>query len=746
MNYGKFFKINLSESVDGVTIYDYVDLPAYFGELKTISPKYPINVVITKDAVRFRLHYCAYKYEDGQYAYDIVDNDNVTSAKTVHQDEVILELPFADSSMAPVSDVLAHIYGARFPLSVSSNSQENEDTDYLAQLLNNRYSLQETGGLVSEADKEMYQALRDNVDGDRSFSSIWLMGLKADCEKRSVSFNLKDSSGEYYIGFLRKLVLDFMFDLKHTDLFQNSTDYERMYSGLMSDFMFSSLMHKCEYYYTRGLIVDAIDKAARHGNPADEKKNIRLLYAPSLFASEKAWVDDIMNPAAERVFCDSSEISQDKNKSSRIKRALATVFAPIRLKSDVNDSWFNDPEEELRRVCFTMRGMNEERHLCNTETVAEYISIPDKTLVHAQRSRVSRWFLKRNAFVDAFHVHFPRFIDYMLPALIVLLAVVAVFCTDVWTKEFWSGRFYAVLNTVVALTGFMSVVSLILIHRRTRKGKTLPIAKVNLVGKRLLWWTLWVGVAACAILVLYKPELYNLPSHPFTILSIASILIFVSGPLWANVKIIPNVHLTYPRLIASIAAAWFTLAIGNELFISFFDIVPSSLACSLLSLIVFFFVLYDLNKDLPNAPSIVKFARSVGVLSVSLCLSLLVGLFVVNFVGERFLERSGNLGNVTRALESDGQGGAYMSTYGQTVSFEDSISESSELGQLSRLEGSRVRKADASKGTPVATVWTFANGYRLFILNGFLIQFAFLAMFIGVFIQMVFEEKSLNEL
>lgn len=743
MNYGKFFKINLTESVDGVTIYDYVDLPAYFGEPKKISPKYPVSAVITNTAVRFRLHYCAYKYGDGQYAYDIVDNAHVTSAKTVHLDEVILELPFADNT-EPASSVLTHIYSTRFPLLASGESKEDEENVYLAQLLNKRYGQRPAEDNLSDADRRMYQDLRDCIDGDRSFSSIWLMGLRETGADKTFWINLKDAGGKYYIGFLRKLVLDFMFDLKHTDVFQNSADYERMYSGLMSDFMFSSLMHKCEYYYNRGLIVDAIDKAARHGNPLEEKNNIRQLYAPRLFESERIWIDDIMNPQAEKVFCDTSAVQQQgKDRWAHYKRALATVFSPIRLKCDANDSWFNNPEEELRRVCFTMRGKNEEMHLCNTETVAEYITIHDKTPVHVQRSRVSRWFLKRNAFVDAFHVHFPRLIDYLLPVLIVALAGIAVFCGEVWTKEFWHGHYFLVFNSVVATTCIMSLISLILMTYRNRRGKTLPVAKVNIIGKRLLWWTLWLGTAASAILCLYKPD-YS--GRPFQILALVSAVIFLSGSLWANVKIIPNIHLTYPRLIASIAAAWFTLAIGNELFISFFDVIPSALACALLSLIVFIFVLYNMNKDLPNAPSIVKFARGIGVLAVSLCLSIVIGIFVINFVGERFLERNGNLGSINNSFVAENRND-YESAYGQTISVSDGMGPaSSELQQLSRLESSTVAKAGSAKEYPVATVWTFANGYRLFILNGFLIQFAFLAMFIGVFIQMIFEEKSLNEL
>lgn len=748
MNYGKFFKLNLTESIDGVTIYDYVDLPAYFGENKLISPKYPISVVITGTTVRFRLHYCAYKFSDGNYAYNVLDNEEVASAKTVHLDEVILELPYAENKMEPVSSVLPHIFSARFPLLVATDSIENDENVYLSQLLNRRYGKHERED-NPDADMRMYEELRNSIDKDRTFSTIWLMGLRENNVDESAFINLKDSDGRFYIGFLRKLVLDFMFDLKHTDVFQNSSDYERMHSGLMEDFMFSALMHKCEYYYNRGLIVDAIDKAARHGNPVEEKNNIRLLYVPKLFESESTWIDDIMNPQAERVFGNSAVVYSGSNAKEIIRKRLSTVFSPIRLRSDACDYWFADPEEELRRVYFTMRGKNEEKHLCNSETVTEYINLPDKRTVHAQRSRISRWFLQRNSFVDSFHVHFPRFVDYVLPAFIVALTVLAVSRGELWTKEFWSGRYFQVFNTIVGVAGFIAAASIILMSWHSRKGRTLSIAKLHLVGKRLLWWSIWTGTALCAVLCLYKYGAHV----AFWILAGTSLLTFLSGPIWANVRIVQNVHLTYPRLIASIAAAWFTLVIGNELLISFFDVIPSGLACTLLSVIVFIFVLYDMNRDLPSAPATVKFARSLGVICVSLCISIVIGVFVINFVGERFLERSGNLGSVTTAL-SEKDLATYQEVYGQTLTLPKSESGPiAEVGHLSKLEQGQVgrvsgrgKKVISEKKYPIATVWTFANGYRLFILNGLLIQFAFLAMFIGVFIQMLFEEKNLNEL
>lgn len=89
MNYGKFFKLNLEESkvVDKVSVYDYMDLPAYFGNPKPMSPKYPISVCITQDALRFCLHYCVYhKKGTCQFLYTI--DDKPGDIETIHMQEV----------------------------------------------------------------------------------------------------------------------------------------------------------------------------------------------------------------------------------------------------------------------------------------------------------------------------------------------------------------------------------------------------------------------------------------------------------------------------------------------------------------------------------------------------------------------------------------------------------------------------------------------------------------------------------
>ena len=72
------------------------------------------------------------------------------------------------------------------------------------------------------------------------------------------------------------------------------------------------------------------------------------------------------------------------------------------------------------------------------------------------------------------------------------------------------------------------------------------------------------------------------------------------------------------------------------------------------------------------------------------------------------------------------------------------FSEKERVGYLTELEIKKKGDADSYK---IATKIDIANKkYTFFILRDFWIQFSFVAMFIGIFIQMIFEEKRITEM
>lgn len=807
MNYGKYFRLNLKESkvVDGIAVYDYIDLPAYFGRSKSISPKYPITAVICQDSVRFRLHYCAYKVEQEegkvfQYFYSSEEalKKHCVEVRMVHMQEIILELPFVNEVKESLTDAINNIYFTSFPLlGADCNTEKKDNEGFIYQLLSKRYRPDkwnwETSNTIEE---ESYKSLQKNIDGDKSYSTLWLMGLQRegiheDKQEGPKYIDLTDGEDEEnnvkakYVGFLRKLLLDFMFDLAHSDIFQSSPNYTAMYSGLKSNFLFSALMHKCEYYYYRGLTLDAISDVEKLGAiPKDDKDNrkkfIRELYATKLFEAEKAWVEDITNPLAEQYFKESDDDFLSHEQASIWKKIKnwwekGNRFKVLResFRNWLNESfrtcifvtrpnWFADPEEEMRRVCFTMKDIDSKKnHLCNSETVAEYLNIKSRDGVMDLRVHISRWFLRRNAFLDVLHLHVFKYAHITIPILIfciagwMLLSGSTFFSQDWWctTPIMWRiilGTWLAGL--VVSLSMWIILTYYTPKLDNKRDIDVLEGWRKRLVAKRMFWWVIFGGVDLSLFFVAINaaPQ-YNIWAL-LAAVAFALVALILSWTDIIHIKLVKNVHLLLPRLVASIAAAWLSLAIGNELFQSFFDALPSWLTCGLLSFVVLFFILYEMNKSIPNKSGLVKLIRSIEMLVASYLVSIVVGLFIINFTGERFMERSGYLETFhSEYLANTGDSAKFV--YNQDYYYKEGALSKDSLNRdyLNDLENLTITRhgAEESSCGPVITYWEVQVGdetHRFFVLRDFLIQFAFLAMFIGVFIQMIFEEKSITDM
>jgi len=806
MNYGKFFRLNLKESklVDGIAVYDYIDLPAYFGSTKPISPKYPITLIITNNCVKFRLHYCAYNVNEGQgtgkYFYEMDDAINEANKSSsnieknllngsirgedvvqiVHMQEVFLELPFDYTNR--LSSLIKHTYYSHFP-------HLDKGEGFLNMLIDKRYG--DYFSIIpadNSTEEKQYKTLRQSIDGDRSYSTLWLMGLgqnetnfshngiierslvtkdkerfvwkvskdKYLCELKDILYkadtlfpvekgeykiaivgldkpaiiyvgkkgvleritceSIKETSEailnraqtSYYTGFLRKLLLDFMFDLQHSDVFQSSNTYNEMYSGLMSDFFFSSLIHKCEYYYYRGIVKDVVKDA--EGLYVEDKetklKNIGSLYAPKLFDAEKQWVEDIMNPSAEKEFnyvpndfnsqnVQSDFIKRSKDFIKRSKEGFSRIFNSN--KFIVRNQWFVAPEEELQRICFKKEDcLTNKTHVCSSNDLAEYLGISrtNRKAINALRTKESQWFFKRFDFRDAYHLHLFKYSH--LCGFWILFALVFftfLFCHDIARQNFWDnkstflvggGVSYLIIIVFAYIRGYMFT-------RIYYAGAEDPLCVAH---KNSIWKRAFFGLSLIAVpIVMMVVGAWRLEMTWIKWMTLIIGIIILQVLIWRS-NGVSNIHLVYPRLIASITAAWLTLAIGNELFQTFYKEKVSPFSCVILGIIVLFFLMYEINRQIPYVSVSQKIWRSIQMLVFSYAISLAIGISIINFIGKESLQASDKH--------------LYCDSYVQQF------------------------------------LWDL-DGYKFLFLPDFLIQFSFLAMFIGIFIQMLFEEKNITE-
>ena len=815
MNYGKFFRLNknLSRIEEGYAVYDYIDLPAYFTRSidNQMSPKYPVSMTVLADSVVFKLHYSAYKIEESsdvlpdqidpkypKYLYDIKDNTqngggslkSGDATKIVHMEETILELPYTDTVGRNLSDTIRDIYNTNFPLILNATDESGSNTKrkdssggrFLHNLIRKRY-LEENIEEERDIHSHFYHSLRRISDGTPSYSTLWLMGLVTG-DKDNVRYVRTDKKGNI-VGFLRKLLLDFMFDMKHSDVFQNSSQFQKMFSGLMSNFYFSALMHKCEYYYYRKLTSQAIQEIGGNENKDvnDKKQAIKILYANELVKAEDQWVHDIMSPQAEKEF------------EHRYPGKYKTLREFVEIHTfEKWPSWFAEPEEEMRRVCFTMKENNTgEKHICNADTLIRFLELDKNSkdqmetnmidLRNNEKEQVSRWFLKHYAFSDVLHLHLFKHANLFFLIVLVLPILISWFTREslpivyLWTFSI------LFVPCIAFCTHYSNCKSCGLRTCRKRAWNSIHYVHVqpdsaivktrNEIAFGKKWKTALVVVLSLALVWLGQCSCINefikdvRTSQPFLTYLIVICLIVAGIYFLTRRSLISVLHLFLPRLVASITLAWFTLSMGFDLYVSYFDSIPSLSYIVVICVIVLFFVVYSINLVIPYSPTLRKFIRGVELMVISYIISLFVGFVIINFLGEKYLERGGYIGDyyeqhVNRDTSSfvkspEIDSSLFVNTSGDTC-LQDSIQTIYKLicsmdttahttESHTKLVDNLQRIKMENREYKIAAKIDFW-GTNIFILRDFLIMFAFIAMFTGIFIQLIIfgDNKQMTEL
>lgn len=562
-----------------------------------------------------------------------------------------------------------------------------------------------------------------------SYSTLWLMDLY-----KGNRFDLYDDASkgsEQVTKFLRKLLLDFMFDLKHSTVFCTSPNYDGMFNGLMSNYYFSALMHKCEFYYYRELTIRAVEENLV--KKTDDQ--LVLLYAKELFDAEELWAADIRNPLSDKFF--EQTFPNDFKRKRWLKgrqwtELRSNVFE--RMTTTRWDSWFANPEEEMRRIYFVMKE-NGIKRICNSSVLAEHLTMDqskDDTVramalgARQNRGNSSRWFLNRYDFNDVLHLHLFKWANFLWIAILCIFLFFLFEVKDIpFIKDGPAKGLWGILNfadkvreslLVNHLSTTVVVLFIVLLgdfffikwgnfypgknnplrrsFRRFRAKRVLlitwAIACLMLLPYNLLhadnpngcgyddWLYAFLIISGCSAFafVLIKSTTVRICIIALSILIclcrkmliisvwtkgvwvLAGLLIaagvylaldsFIFSKKYKELRKpyvhpIESWHLMLPKLIASITAAWLTIAMGFDALAAFFDSGVVWSTMSIIIIVVFSFILYQIDRELPESSSWMKVYRSFELLIISYCLSLCIGVIIINFVGERYLERSGAL-------------------------------------------------------------------------------------------------------
>ena len=597
----------------------------------------------------------------------------------------------------------------------------------------------------------------------------------------------------------------------------------------MSDFFFSALMHKCEYYYYRTLTNHAIedfekDKAKLTNQEIKARKDaIATLYANELIKVENLWIQNIMNPQAEKDF---------EHQYPGKHKFLREIVEYYNFKQW--PSWFAEPEEEMRRVCFTMRDKTGKKHVCNAETLVKYLNIKscnqDKSvkeiteIIEDNKEKISKWFLRQYDFNDVLHLHWFKHLNNIFIFVFAIPVLLSLFTREkLWDYNSFKCFLYEVIG-IIALTIYVWFVNdfksmlksdywnvrewlgtckdklrewgRFLAKPRQwfdcRKKSGVLKARREIVFGNVVWSVLFAVIIAF-IIAFRDSECtsYNdwrdiaISYRDCCIKIISSLswkmwMLIVFGIMWLVILLEKNfnvmkhmiscLHLFFPRLVASITLSWITLSMGFDLYVSYFDYKPSPHYILLIVVVVMLFVMYEINRITPHASPLRKFWRSFELMIISYFISLSVGFLIINFLGPKYLERGGYINDYYDQHVEEKKDGWFerkekkdRNPFPSSVSFNDSSWQSSANVIYQKLEdinnavndtNSHVRLVEGlekvkmkNKSYSVAAKIVFW-GMDIFVLRDFLIMFAFIAMFTGIFIQLIIfgEDKQMTEL
>lgn len=737
MNSGSFFRLDLETSkvAEGITFFNYLDAPDFGDGFDCL--RYPIRVAISSESVSFFIHYFD-DYKTG-LANDVERKEELM--RPHHAEETILLLPYGSANPEELSSSIKRVYNTTFPIGSS----------YLKGLIENRYvrKYEDDNNRLLKCEREYKRLQKSKVNKD-SYSSLFIWGLLSSDDRIIVS----SESNCTISKFLRKLLLDFMFDLMHSDVFESSKYYSQMREGLMNDFFFSSIVKKCEFYYYRRLIRSRFDKIE---GSRDEKiqdlisKIVRKKDSEVIQDSEK--IKDLISKIVgkkdseiltelvdlkgelEGKLREKKEKGEDRITISELEELLGlvgelegklsiknlyaehlwyaekawvnTIMSPMAERHFAftpdwyenqetrekhrqqkqfipSDSWFVDPEEEMERVLFPLEKKREKEkyHYLNSFELSNLIGSKDNTSVLKQNTTISKWFYNRFDFSDAFRMHIFNFWNV---AFVVFLALICGLVLAI--PEFLACPLnLALYFAVVGGAGLITAAKICSESKKIKK-ESLDHFLIFIRRKREAIRALRLALFFCATaLCLWLSNSYSVMSI-FVWLILCVVILLWDKLFIARHKIhlVDNVHLVLPRLVASITTAWIMLVIGN-------DIIKENFAWPLwivITIIVFFFILYENNKKIHNTTTGQKIWRAIELVIISYSISLVIGIFAIDILS------------------------------------------------VSLPDGLRPYMWAIKEGDPNLSV---------FIYPQFLTQFSFLAMFIGVFIQMIFEEKSITEL
>ena len=547
MNYGRFFELDINNSVfeNGVVLFNYrwLELNQLKDGINTIG--FPVYLTFTPESVIFNLHY--------------IDNESDRR----HYHNTIIELPFSQNCEVSneLSEALNDTYSAPFPVSVNTTLRE---------VIGNSY--------------------KKNVFCEAGYSCLV-------CFEPEVADAYSNGSNED-THFLRKIILDFLYDLEFSDIFKNIPFYDRIYSKFKENFLFNALMNKTRYYYYRSVLnkMDVIESIENVENGNEEglklmERKIRSfveLYAKA----EQDWVNSILDKHSMQQFHESPWFEESNVEleqvywSKRINKwKLEQQDSPGSINEIEHVPEQNKPSRNsLQRKKYLHKIGADKDSFCLTVNDTFWLaniglSNREKSIFFKDAERKHRDLLKESAKWEVIHYHFGGL------------------------TKIWCGNVSTITWSIILSIPIIFVIAVWLWY----------ISKCNNPNE---WYVLMSLLLIGGLIYCMKEFTQRVVRHSFGL------------GAW---------NIMMPRLLAAIIAAWFTMSMTDALFGNFANEPVNLPAIIILFLSTLLFVGYESRQLNPFDTPAYNILSSVVLIIIAYFYSFVVGIMMFDFFGEKML-------------------------------------------------------------------------------------------------------------
>jgi hypothetical protein len=463
-----------------------------------------------------------------------------------------------------------------------------------------------------------------------------------------VSNHWNINSETFFITY-RQLILDFLFDLEHSQVFINSPYYEKAEESLRQDLFFSSLASKYDFYYKKELL-----KKGKEAYQKDEVMRIKEVEDGKMTNENlKKWQSN--RQSVIKKLYDDYILARNQWLEIICSPGMDKIINPV-------NNWFTTIEKEHRNIYFKDNIPENSKFIKNISTTNESKIIWKNS---------SKWFLRRYDFISAARLAMPIQGNLFLLLSLVLLMFVYILVSLFFDSKLFEFDFALLIKIPLSLIIFVQL---------------------------------------------------------FVILGYLKTRLFL-------------MELSLPRILMASTSAWLLLISSDEGWRSHFDfnINYSIIIGIIITIVLFLFMIREVqNLTLLKIKNLLL--RVTIVFLIGLSYSLVVGALYSSFMAKTLLTRTEIVNDYFNESKSfDNEQAWKYKEQKVNVTFEDFTQIPSKKFLGNDTECNIMYKYQLN-------IPFVDDSFSLYLFPGMLVINSFLALFIGIFLQLIFEEKPVTEL